>query len=236
MAAPKHQEIREWIESEIRRGSFSVGHKLPTEQELMDRFSVSRTPVQKAMTALVEAGVVARRRGFGTVVASTGLRTNLLRHLDPTLTGPEEEGDHRVIDSRVAGAESFDLSRGSFPDGHPTACLTRLKLDADGLPLAVERCTVDLTIVPDLLSQNLGELTTIAYYNQIGLPVRRANTVLTAVHPSAEDAAALGITASAPIIRQCRTVHLSEDRPVEVAEFLIHPENMTLEVGHIDHH
>lgn len=235
MAAAKHQEIRDWIETEIQRGNYSVGDRLPTEQELMDKFAVSRNPVQKAMTALVEAGVVARKRGSGTVVASTGLRSNLLRHLDPTLTGPEVTGDHKVIEIKVASAESFVLSRGVFADDHPTACLTRLKLSPDGLPLAVERSLVDLTLAPDVLSENLEELTTVAYFNRTGLSVRRANTVLKAVHPTSTDAELLGIAASVPVIRQVRTVHLSEERPIEVGEFLIHPQNMTLEVSHFDH-
>ncbi|PCE43408.1 GntR family transcriptional regulator, partial [Acinetobacter baumannii] len=48
MATAKHLEIRESIEADIHRGLFDVGQKLPTEKELMERFGVSRNPVQKA--------------------------------------------------------------------------------------------------------------------------------------------------------------------------------------------
>lgn len=73
MVRAKHVEIREWIEQEIHSGRLVVGDRLPTERELMERFDVSRNPVQTAMTKLVETGLVRRRRGSGTVVASTGL-------------------------------------------------------------------------------------------------------------------------------------------------------------------
>lgn len=234
MAAAKHVEIRESIESDIHRGIYEVGQKLPTEREIMDRFGVSRNPVQKAMSALVEAGLVTRRRGAGTVVASAGLRSNLLRMMDPTLTSPEVDGDHRVLNVQVSSAESFDLSRSVFDHGQPTALLTRLKLSNDGRPLALERCVIDLVHVPELLSQNLEALTTIAYYNSLGLRVRRANTVLTAVHLNAADAGSLDVSMKEPVIRQERTTHLNDESVVEVAEFLIHPHNMTLEVSQID--
>ncbi|GAA1555281.1 GntR family transcriptional regulator [Brevibacterium picturae] len=234
MAMAKHSEIREWIESEIRRGTYEVGAKLPTEQELMEQFTVSRNPVQKAMNALVETGMVTRKRGAGTIVASAGLRSNLLRLTDPTLTGPEVHGEHRVIDLTVASAENFGLSRNAFSPGTPTAHLTRLKISAEGKPLALERCAIDLLLAPNALSQDLASLTTIAYYNSIKLGIRRANTSISAVHLNEQDAEHMELSSSTPVIRQHRTVNLNTEAVVEVAEFLIHPHNMTLEVSQID--
>lgn len=234
MAIAKHLEIRERLEADIRSGRFVVGEKLPTEAELMDEFGVSRNPVQKAMTALVEAGLVARRRGAGTVVASDGLRTNLLRMMDPTITSPEVAGEHRMLKVEVSSAGEFALSKGVFETKTPTVMLSRLKQSHDGLPLAYERCCIDLTKVPDVLTRNLEALTTIAYYNTLGIKVRRARTVLDAVMPQADIAEALQIDTSAPVIRQERTVYLVDEEVIEVAEFFIHPTNLQLEVSQID--
>lgn len=234
MATAKHLQIRESIEADIHRGLFDVGQKLPTEKELMERFGVSRNPVQKAMNALVEAGLVTRKRGSGTVVASTGLRTNLLRMMDPSLTSPEVDGDHKVVSVEVSSAESFPLSRNVFPKGQPTASLTRMKYSADGQPLALERCCINLSRAPEVLSQNLEHLTTIAYYNSLGLGIRRANTVLRAALLETFDANSLEISPSEPVVCQQRTTHLVDDSIIEVAEFYIHPRNMTLEVSQID--
>lgn len=234
MARAKHLEIRESIEADIHRGLFDVGQKLPTEKELMKRFGVSRNPVQKAMNALVEAGLVSRRRGSGTVVASTGLRTNLLRMMDPSVTSPEVDGDHKVVSVEVSSAESFLLSRNVFAPGQPTAALTRVKYSTEGQPLALERCCINLTHVPEVLSQNLEQLTTIAYYNSLGVGIKRANTILKAVLPDAFDASHLEISPSEPIICQQRSTHLVDNSLIEIAEFYIHPRNMTLEVSQID--
>src|SRR5699024_6582362 len=117
-------EIREHIEADIHRGTYEVGQKLPTETELMARFGVSSNPVQKAMAALVEAGMVSRRRGYGTVVASAGLKTNLLQMMGPGITGPEVTGDHKVVSVEVSSAKTLPLARDVFDENQPTASLT----------------------------------------------------------------------------------------------------------------
>ncbi|WP_051298324.1 GntR family transcriptional regulator [Arthrobacter castelli] len=234
MARAKHTEIREWVESEIHSGRFSVGDRLPTEMELMQRFGVSRNPVQKAMSGLVEAGIIVRRRGYGSLVASAGLRGNPLRLLNPTLTGPEIEGGHRVVRHHVASTENFPLSKGVLPSGVPVVELTRMKLDGASAPVILERCVVDLSKVPNLLNEHLGELTTVAYYNSLHINVRRVTSVLDAVHLDAADATELGISTQTPVVRQVRTVYIGEAKPIEVAEFIFHPSNMTLEVSQID--
>ena len=46
-----------------------AGAKLPTEESLMQTFSVSRSTVRKAVQRLVDEGVLIRRQGKGTFVA-----------------------------------------------------------------------------------------------------------------------------------------------------------------------
>ncbi|GAA2105497.1 MULTISPECIES: GntR family transcriptional regulator [Brevibacterium] len=230
----KHTEIRDWIEGEIRSGRLAVGDRLPTEAELREMFGVSRNPVQKAMTGLVEAGIVTRRRGAGTRVASTGLRGNILRTLDTQLTEPEVAGAHRVDGVRVATAASFPLAAGVLDPGAPLAELVRTKLDTSGAPIALERCVVDLTQVPDLLDQDLVHLTTTAHYMARGIADRHVSSTLTAVHLDAADAALLGVGEDTPILRQVRTIQIAERTPLEIAEFLFHPTNITMEVSQLE--
>ena len=143
--------------------------RLPTERELMEQFAASRNPVQTAMSKLVETGLVQRRRGSGTIVASTGLRSSLLRVLHASTDGP---GKSRVPTAssatRVIAAESHPLSADLFTAGTPVAEIVRIKLDSTGTGIAVERCLVDLTFAPDILNQDLAVLTTAAYYSSIG--------------------------------------------------------------------
>ncbi|MES2530095.1 MAG: GntR family transcriptional regulator [Pseudomonadota bacterium] len=65
-------KIREALESEITSGQLNPGSRID-EQELMDRFEVSRTPAREAILQLVSAGLVVTLPRQGAVVASLSL-------------------------------------------------------------------------------------------------------------------------------------------------------------------
>jgi len=53
---------------QIRAGEFAPETRLPSEMELTERFSVSRTVIREAISRLKSEGLVGSRRGSGTVV------------------------------------------------------------------------------------------------------------------------------------------------------------------------
>ena len=62
-------QVADWFAREIRAGRLLSGEKLPTEQELIARFSVSRTVIREAMASLRSEGLVVSRQGSGVFVA-----------------------------------------------------------------------------------------------------------------------------------------------------------------------
>jgi DNA-binding LacI/PurR family transcriptional regulator len=67
-SSPLYQRIISYLESEIKHGSLKPGALLPCEQELVDKFGVSRGTARKAYDALVFSGLVERRSGQGSFV------------------------------------------------------------------------------------------------------------------------------------------------------------------------
>jgi GntR family transcriptional repressor for pyruvate dehydrogenase complex len=55
----------------ITAGAYAAGSKLPTEQELVEAFGVSRTVVREAISLLKAGGMVTTRQGVGVFVAQT---------------------------------------------------------------------------------------------------------------------------------------------------------------------
>jgi DNA-binding GntR family transcriptional regulator len=66
--APLYRQVADTLSDEIRDGVHRVGTLLPSEAELRARFQVSRQTVREALRLLVEAGLVSRRQGAGTLV------------------------------------------------------------------------------------------------------------------------------------------------------------------------
>lgn len=65
---PLYRQLVQHLRSDITLGVFPVGSQLPTEEELAERFKVSRHTVREALRQLRTDGLVASRQGFGTTV------------------------------------------------------------------------------------------------------------------------------------------------------------------------
>jgi GntR family transcriptional repressor for pyruvate dehydrogenase complex len=61
------------LSNEIRSGGYEPGDRLPTEQELIVRFGVSRTVIREAFASLKAEGLVVTRQGSGAFVAENPL-------------------------------------------------------------------------------------------------------------------------------------------------------------------
>ena len=68
--AALHDRIRQDIEARIMSGAWGVGHRLPVEHALMADYGCSRMTVNKALSALVEQGLLTRTKKAGTFVAA----------------------------------------------------------------------------------------------------------------------------------------------------------------------
>jgi GntR family transcriptional regulator len=64
----RYREISARLQRDIRLGSYHIGNLLPTETELMARFSASRQTVREALRILADQGLIVRRAGLGSVV------------------------------------------------------------------------------------------------------------------------------------------------------------------------
>ncbi len=76
LAQPRNltHEVIERLSSEIMSGALAAGARLPTEQEMIEAFGVSRTVVREAVAALRAEGLVITRQGAGAFVAADILR------------------------------------------------------------------------------------------------------------------------------------------------------------------
>lgn len=65
---PIYHQLKSAIKKKIETGEFKPGERIPTEQELCERYAISRSPVRQALKELVYEGLLVRRRGLGTFV------------------------------------------------------------------------------------------------------------------------------------------------------------------------
>jgi DNA-binding FadR family transcriptional regulator len=79
----RSERVADQLRDRITAGEFPVGALIPTEKDLAEETGVSRNCVREAVHALVHAGMLASRAGYGTYVTDTSdLAPTLARHID----------------------------------------------------------------------------------------------------------------------------------------------------------
>jgi GntR family transcriptional regulator len=126
---PFYFQLAELLEHEIAAGRLEPGSRLPSEPELCERYSLSRTTVRQALARLEQRGLIDRLKGQGTFVQSAAPGLWLLQSSEGFF---QEEVDRlgRTVTSEVLRAE-----RGPLPQW---AC-TLLEVPARSHGATVER-------------------------------------------------------------------------------------------------
>jgi GntR family transcriptional regulator len=70
-AATKYQHVYTQIRGFISTEKWPLGETIPSENELVDYFNVSRITIRSALKLLADDGLIVRKRGKGTVVTSS---------------------------------------------------------------------------------------------------------------------------------------------------------------------
>lgn len=85
---PIYYQIKQTIKGWIVNKEFGPGNKIPSENELADRFNVSRLTVRQAISQLTQEGFLNSRRGEGTFVTNN---ENLINSFSLETTGFMDE-------------------------------------------------------------------------------------------------------------------------------------------------
>lgn len=93
----KYVSLANAMRRSILAGVWPIGTKLPTEQELLASTKMSLTTVRRAFQELVDQGLVERRRGAGTFVASWRVRGETHRASIGVLVPDTHQYFHHVI-------------------------------------------------------------------------------------------------------------------------------------------
>ena len=85
---PMYQQLENILREKIESGEYSSGSAIPTEQELIDQYQVSRTTVRQALKRLAQENMIVKVRGKGTYVDYPEITQDLvtLRTINEVLT------------------------------------------------------------------------------------------------------------------------------------------------------
>jgi GntR family histidine utilization transcriptional repressor len=158
--APLHLRIRADIERRIRSGAWPPGHRVPFETELMGQYGCARMTVSKAMAALVEAGLIVRRKRAGSFVARPKVHAPVLNipDIQAEIEARGEAYAFRLLARTVREADRDAPGEVELAAGGGLLALDGVH-DADGRPFALERRLVSLKAAPAMEAADFAEIT-----------------------------------------------------------------------------
>ena len=105
-AQPKYRMIANYLLREIRSGQLPVGSFLPTENDLMLAYGVSRHTARKAVQSLKMKGIVHSRQGSGSMVVRDGREAALVEEVQSIgeLVAFGQSTRRKLISSKIVSA------------------------------------------------------------------------------------------------------------------------------------
>jgi len=214
---PLYFQLAQHLEAEIRSGSLPVGTRLENEVALARELGLSRPTVRAAFGYLAEWGMVARKRGFGTVVTREKLNRDVqLTSLHDDLIRAGQQPATKVLRNEVAVASESVAAALELPEGSLVICLERIRF-ADGEPIALMHNFLPAALVrlndEALETHGLYEILRAA-----GIALTSATQRMSAKNALAAEARLLDEPRGAALLTMERTVLDDRDRPVEFGQ------------------
>jgi GntR family transcriptional regulator, N-acetylglucosamine utilization regulator len=147
---PLYQQLQRGLRRAIELKVLSPDDALPPERDLAEEFAVSRITVRKALDGLVNEGLLTRRQGSGTFVAS---------RVEKSFSKLSSFTEDMISRGRVPSSKWLKKSQGTLtPEdamtvglspGTPVYRFNRLRF-ADDVPMSLEFCTVPTFCLPSI--------------------------------------------------------------------------------------
>jgi len=188
---PYHYQIKQLLKKEIFAGHYEA--KIPSERELMERFSVSRTTIREAVNHLVQEGILKKVHGKGTFVTQSKTIEEWLHTLHSLTDTVKKMG-------LTPGSELLEIKK---IDERPKIfnkkindsqmMIKRLRT-ANGNPIAIERHYVGVELGEQLKKYNLDEVTIYdVMENELEVDMHEAEQSISCKRVEDEDAIPLEI-------------------------------------------
>ena len=189
---PIYHQLRQILHDLIRKGDFAAADKFLTERDIAEKFGVSRTTANKALSSLVADGTLEFRKGVGTFVRPAVLDYDLralVSFTDKATAAGRIPKTEVIAFRRMRGrnAPKHVLRRLDAAASDPLFFVERLRF-ADGVPVILERRYVIAGLCPQLTHEDLESSLYAAWTTKHGLVIAGTDQTIRAVILSEQDA------------------------------------------------
>jgi GntR family histidine utilization transcriptional repressor len=197
---PRYLKVKDHIRARIASGEFGPGARVPSENELVSRFGLSRMTVNRALRELAADGWLKRRPGVGSFVREPPARGSLLALSDiaQDIKRRGHRYDSRLI-SRETLAASGDVAESfAIEPGRPVHRLVMVH-EENMVPVQLEERLVNAELARGFPEQDFSRMTPTAWLME-HFPVEELEHTVQAAMPNPEEQHLLRIGPGEPCL------------------------------------
>jgi GntR family transcriptional regulator len=212
-----YAQVESVLASEIGSKSLKPGDRIPTEDNLMARFAVSRITVRRAIQNLVSRGMVEIQRGRGTFVAAPKITQELteLSGFVEDMHAIGRKATARLVDKKIVNSCETVARQLAVAKGTRVVKIQRVRL-GDGVPISFDETYLPLDLGRKVMANNLAvEPIFSLLERKYNVPLVEAEYKMEAVAAEPDIALALRVNPGSPMFLIERTSYSTGDRPVD---------------------
>ncbi|MGI6148681.1 MAG: GntR family transcriptional regulator [Limnochordia bacterium] len=229
---PLYYQVCTSIKKMILSGTYPVGCQLPTENQLVEMFKVSKITVRRGLELLAAEGIVERIPGKGTFVLRDDFederKVGLLLGFSEEMSQMGKKPGSLVLSAKTVKADDRLQQRLRVPKGADVFELTRLRT-VNEVPYTIQMAYLPTQLFPgiadiDFANASLYDTLTHRY----GREPHSASQSYTVVYADKKIARALDIGEGKPVFLSERLTFDREKTPIEYVRAFLRADDFAL--------
>ncbi len=212
-----YYQLYDILYSDIQNGTYKPGELLPTENEMIAQYGVSRITVRKAMDMLMNEGLIGKRRGYGAYVEQKKMEQTLNKvvHFSNDMERRGYSSSVKMLANEKVSANKTIAQDLNIPEGSPLIHVNRLRY-ANNEPMCIESAYLIYDWCPNVLNFDFAKISLRNYLaDNYQIVWKKAVQKIFAVKASARFASYLNIKDGDPMIYIERISYTQDGKPGE---------------------
>jgi GntR family transcriptional regulator len=220
---PLYHQLKDILKEKIESRDWVPGEKIPSENELIVQYDISRNTVKKALDDLVQEGLLNRIQGKGTFVSKPKLEQSLtgFYSFSKVMKAQGLKPKDIILSVEKKAAKLSVARQLQITEGDNVIELKRLRC-ANDEPIILETSYIPCDLVSDLSKENLEETSLYDYMEQaLGIYVTSAKEIFEPVLIRDYESHYLEVEEGFPALLLDRIAYNLEKRPVEFCRSIV---------------
>lgn len=215
MEEPTYIKIHNQIKRDVENHVYKVGDRIPAERQLAVKFGVSRMTLRQAIKTLEEEGILERRLGSGTYVASQKVQEKMsgIMSFTEITQANGQIPSSKLISYQIGKPSLSEKERLNLNPDSEVLRMERIRF-ADETPICYEVVTIPYHLVENLSKD---DISTHLYetLNKNGYRIGRVTEHISAAVANENDARLLNAKKGEALITRRQVTELSNGQPFE---------------------